>query len=194
MSFAARAFPHLARTEISLRKVTFSFLPPADLNEYKSAFSTKLFFNQEVNAMIYDATVRMLPIASSNPAVLALFENYANGLIEQLQKRRNVSSKAQVIIMKRIRDKNLNMNVVATELFMSPRTLQRRLDEEETSYQALIDKVRSELAQNYLQEMNLSALDTALLLGFSEPSAFVKSFKRWTGASPSQFKAVHARR
>jgi AraC-like DNA-binding protein len=71
---------------------------------------------------------------------------------------------------------------------MSPRTLQRRLHEENTSHQQLLDELRRELAQRYLREPTIAIGETAFLLGFSEPSAFHRAFKRWTGTTPGTFR------
>ena len=66
---------------------------------------------------------------------------------------------------------------------MTPRSLQRRLKEENTSFNAVREQVRRELTQRYLAD-NLSISEISFLLGFSEPSAFFRAFKRWTGMTP----------
>ena len=77
---------------------------------------------------------------------------------------------------------------VARRLGTSPRTLQRRLVEEGTSYQAVLDEVRSETAARYLADSALSCAEVGYLLGFSEPAAFHRAFKRWKGETPRDYR------
>jgi AraC-like DNA-binding protein len=81
------------------------------------------------------------------------------------------------------------VEVIASRLGTSPRTLQRRLrEEEQTSHKQLLDEIRHALALRYLDTEGLSIGEAAFLLGFSEPSAFHRAFKRWTGATPGAYR------
>jgi len=77
---------------------------------------------------------------------------------------------------------------IAPRLHMSPRTLHRRLDDEGTSFRHVLTEVRRELAARHLTERRLGVSEIAFLLGFSEPSAFHRAFKRWTGHAPLAFR------
>ena len=72
---------------------------------------------------------------------------------------------------------------------LSLRSLQRKLAEEGTSYEALLAATRQELALSYLAEHRYSISEIAYLLGFSDTSSFTRAFKRWTGQAPSQYGA-----
>jgi len=71
---------------------------------------------------------------------------------------------------------------------MSLRSLQRRLNDEGTSYKDLLDETRRELASHYMAESHRSINEITYLLGFSEPSNFSRAFRRWTGCSPSAYR------
>ena len=73
---------------------------------------------------------------------------------------------------------------LAAALNVTPRTLQRRLREEGTTYNALLEEVRRELATHYVRQSERSINEITCLLGFSEPSNFTRAFKRWTGSTP----------
>ena len=77
---------------------------------------------------------------------------------------------------------------VAHVLHMSVSTLRRRLLEEETSYQKIKDDCRKEGAINYMNSPQLSINDVASLMGFDEPSAFFRSFKKWTQMTPGEYR------
>jgi len=69
---------------------------------------------------------------------------------------------------------------------MSERSLQRRLAEESVRFEALTDDVRREMAARYLADRKVAIAEIAYLLGYSEPSAFHRAFKRWTGSTPAE--------
>ena len=73
---------------------------------------------------------------------------------------------------------------------MSPRTLHRRLEDEGTSFRQVLGEVRRELAARHLSERQLAISEIAFLLGFSEPSAFHRAFKRWTGHAPLTYREM----
>lgn len=84
----------------------------------------------------------------------------------------------------------LSQREAARRMGMSPRNLQRRLLAEGTSYNQLLDETRLLLARGYVEEGRRSFQEIAYLLGFSEPSAFSRAFKRWTGSSPKLYASA----
>ncbi|MGA9526123.1 MAG: helix-turn-helix transcriptional regulator, partial [Myxococcaceae bacterium] len=80
------------------------------------------------------------------------------------------------------------LEAIASQLAITPRTLQRRLKEHGTTYQLLLEELRRELALRYLRDHGLEISEVAFLLGFSEPSAFHRAFRRWTGTTPLSFR------
>jgi AraC-like DNA-binding protein len=77
---------------------------------------------------------------------------------------------------------------ISRALATSPRTLQRRLLDEGTSFRHVVDEVRASLARHYLDAGELALHDVAFRLGYAEVSAFLRAFKRWTGMTPTQFR------
>jgi AraC-like DNA-binding protein len=80
----------------------------------------------------------------------------------------------------------------AQRLAMSARTLQRRLGEDGTSFQAVLDETRRELALHYLQRTAISSGEISFLLGFSDPSSFFRAFHGWTGLTPERARGASA--
>ena len=77
---------------------------------------------------------------------------------------------------------------IAQSLNMSTRTMQRRLAEEGTSFSAILQQIREELADQYIKDDKLAISEVAYLLGFSDQSNFTRAFKRWHGVSPTQYR------
>jgi len=82
-----------------------------------------------------------------------------------------------------LRTDDAQVDLVAKRLGLTGRSLQRRLKDEGTSFQTVREEVRRELARRYLDD-GLAIAEISFLLGFSEPSAFFRAFKRWTGETP----------
>jgi AraC-like DNA-binding protein len=73
-------------------------------------------------------------------------------------------------------------------LGMTARTLQRRLQDEALGFTALVDEVRLAMARRYLADPSLSIAEVSFALGYSEPSAFTRAFKRWSGRAPAEYR------
>jgi AraC-like DNA-binding protein len=147
-------------------------------------------FGQPANAVVYDSVSLETGMLSADPALLEVFEGDARRRLDQLGSRGAVSARVQRIVFGRLKGEVPSLAAVASELAMSERSVQRSLSEEATSYRDIVDAVRKDLALTHLARPGASATDVAFLLGFSEPSAFTRAFRRWTGASPSQFRCA----
>jgi AraC-like DNA-binding protein len=84
------------------------------------------------------------------------------------------------------------LEAVAANFALSPRSLQRKLQEEGVSYQQLVDEVRKSLALQYLASGQYPLKEISYILGYNETSAFSRAFKRWTGAAPMRYQTLDA--
>ena len=91
-------------------------------------------------------------------------------------------------IVDRLPDGPPSQELIAGDLSVSNRTLQRKLKDEGTSFMELLQDTRLQLARKYLRQPGRSVVETAYLLGFSEPSTFSRAFKRWTGRAPADYR------
>jgi AraC-like DNA-binding protein len=80
------------------------------------------------------------------------------------------------------------LDLIRRKLGLSARTLQRKLQEEGTSYQELLEETQRTLAEFYLQKPEIAICEVSYLLGFAQPSAFHRAFRRWTGLTPGEFR------
>lgn len=188
MAMTVKALSQLSHCHIKVEAVCFSGPRAADISEYIRIFQSKPFFESQADTLVFSAETHRLPVTFSDPGLHALFENHARILQETLVGDKGISGEVKYCIARRLWDDRLSLAEVAGQLCMSTRTLQRKLERERTTFKALLDEVRRVLASDYLLKRQMSATDTAFLLGFSEPSAFARSFKRWTGMSPGEFQ------
>jgi AraC-like DNA-binding protein len=170
--------------------VTFRHTAPLSIAEHTRLLGPVVRFDQAENAVAYPTSALAAGLLSADPSLLEAFEGDARRRLEQLESHGAVSGRVQAIVAARLKGEVPSLARVASELAMSERSLQRSLSEEATSYREIVDAVRKDLALSHLSRPGRSASDVAFLLGFSEPSAFTRAFRRWTGSSPSKFKCV----
>jgi AraC-like DNA-binding protein len=115
-------------------------------------------------------------------------DEHARMLMDQKPRPDDIVGLTQNEIMRALHGGDPDRDVVAKRLGMSPRTLQRRLGERDTTYKDLLDTCRKGLAEEHLKRSELALCEIAYLLGFSDQSAFNRAFKRWTGARPREFR------
>ena len=113
--------------------------------------------------------------------------------IEKYLKSLNKEEKLVYQLKRRLADLlsqgEANADAACRALKLSRRTLQRRLQAEKTSFQAVLNEVRAELAVRYLKDERLKALEVAMLLGYSSISSFTTAFKSWYNMPPAEYRA-----
>lgn len=176
-------------------EVTFIYPEPESRAEYERIFNCPLRFGHQDNSMTLDLRMGSLPVRMANPALLEYFEQYAQNFIAQMvvEPRRDMERNGAItqavtkIILAHLDDESLTIEKVAREMAVSVRTLQKRLEAEGVVFSDLLRDIRQRLAEKYLRE-NYSVEQITYLLGFSEPSVFRKSFKKWLGVTPREYR------
>jgi AraC-like DNA-binding protein len=181
----------LAGRPIPLRSVTLGHADPSfGYAPYEAAFGVRPVFKAIGYAVELDSKIADWPIATADNEMLETMDARADGLLSDLSSGRKVTDAVTRAIGRSLRGEPPRMEDVAKGMAMSPRTLQRALKQEETTYQEVLDHTRHNLAVRYLADSGVVIFEVAMLLGFSEPSAFHRAFKRWTGVTPRQFQQL----
>ncbi|SFL85276.1 helix-turn-helix domain-containing protein [Marinobacter zhejiangensis] len=128
------------------------------------------------------------PMLSRDPALRVLLDRQAQALVRALPSDSAMDRQLQQVLLRLLAEGEPTLARASAAMHMSPRTLQRRLAGHGLSWQQWLDRSREQLASQYLQDPALSLSDVALLLGFSEQSAFTRAFRRWTATSPGRFR------
>lgn len=178
----------LVNQKLAPTAVNFVNAAPADITPYESFFECPVTFGGTLTYVTFPVSYLMLPIAHSDPGLRALLESQAESLLRALPSSDGFGSALKEALVRGLHDGTPTLERVAERLAMSPRTLQRRLTERDMNFQQLLDRTRAELARGYILEGNLALSEIALLLGYSEQSAFNRAFKRWTGQTPRELR------
>jgi AraC-like DNA-binding protein len=182
------ATTELTGKSLRLSGVWFQYPSPVHPSEYDRIFQTEPRFSMPMNRLIFDANSLKWSILSKNANLLPLFEQHAETMLEQMNRADSYTQQVVQALVKHLKGELPTIDAIARQLAISVRQLQRELQTEETSFQQLLDETRRELALRYLKQPNTPIHDIAFLLGFSEPSAFHRAFKRWTGKTPRSYR------
>jgi len=120
----------------------------------------------------------------------ATLEQHAERLLAALPEARTYATRVREHLVLALQAGEPTLHTVVVALRTSERTLRRRLAEEGVTFSDLLSDVRRELALRYLEDPRLSVDEIAFLLGFANGSAFRRAFRRWTGVSPSEKRAL----
>jgi AraC-like DNA-binding protein len=138
--------------------------------------------------MVLPESYLQVPILFANQDILKDLEYLVQKSLHQSYGQRSYQQKvAQVISETLFQQKPLGIEAIAGQLALTKRTLQLKLRQENTSFRKLLDEVRCGIAVSCLKGGSDSLCEIALLLGFSEQSAFQHAFKRWTGKTPREY-------
>lgn len=187
---AMSAFATLTRTlvdvPVAARSIEFVSDAPSDSSPYEAFFGCPVRFGCTRRSATFSADYLALPIRHRDPGLRALLEQQADTLLRALPENDEFGHLLKLALLRTLHQGEPTLENVASTLHLSPRTLQRRLGSRSLSFHTLLETTRLALAQDYLANPTLSLTEIALLLGYSEQSAFTRAFRRWTGHTPRQ--------
>jgi AraC-like DNA-binding protein len=157
---------------------------PPYRDEYERIFQVPVAFESECNALLNDDWWVDAKVFASSPATVRILSAHAEALLEKLESSKTTRGRVESVLLPMLHTGGANMSTVAAKLGTSRQTLFRRLRAEGVTFEQILDELRHSMALHYLREKRVSVNETALLVGFSEPAAFSRAFKRWTGSSP----------
>lgn len=188
--FICEVARHFGDSTPFVRAIEVAYPRPGHAEAYARILKAPVTFGAERNAMLIDESWLSLPTHAPNRYVFNIFNDHADALLDRLARSKSVSGQVESFLTPRLHLGTADMAATARHLNLSRQSLYRRLKAEGRTFEGLVDALRRELATGYLESGRLSVNETAYLLGFSDPSAFSRAFKRWTGASPRKRRSV----
>ncbi|HUU71381.1 MAG TPA: AraC family transcriptional regulator [Burkholderiales bacterium] len=157
---------------------------------YRRHFGCAVHFNAGEDSFTLSTKDVDRPLSTSNRQIAATLDQILADRLGHLDKR-DVVARCQAGLFEQLVSGEVSEDAMAQQLHMSRRTLQRKLADADLTFQKLVDDTRRDLATRHLDDPRHSITDVTFLLGFSQQSAFTRAFKRWTGMSPSEYRAQH---
>lgn len=176
----------LNKPDLSLRmELPYAKPPHSDL--YYEVFGEDVHFDVVSGRILFHRDLLDTPLPSSNPVLRNLYAAECARLLADLEEGDSVVEQT-LRLLRKLEGQYPQMPQIANMLNLSPRTYRRRLDEEQQSFQNLLDQVRSEHATRYLQNTRLPLSTIAYMVGFSDASNFRRAYLKWTGISPRKVR------
>lgn len=173
--------------EARARRVLLRQPEPADRRPYEDCFQAPVRFGQAQDALLFSTADADRPLATAQRALARVFDEHLALELAALHADDWVA-RCQAWLLEQLTSGEPGEADLARAMAMSPRTLRRRLSAQGSGYRALLAAARYRLAQRYLVDPGRSVSEIAYLLGFSEPSAFSRAFKQWSGQAPATFR------
>lgn len=177
------------KTEDRFRAACASFChTPDDVAEMERVLGCPVLTGASWNGWTLSRETCQLPLRRRDPALGSLLQRQADEAIARLPPMEGVALDVRRALAPRIGGGDTRIQTIARTLATSARSLQRRLAAAGVTYQQLLDLARKDAAERYLTDSPLSIGEVAYLLGYSEPAAFNRAFRRWHQETPQAFR------
>lgn len=179
-------FRHFGPVGWTLRHASFRHAAPADVEPYRRVFGLTPSFDAGADELVFDAGLLDAPMRNRDDALSELLRRYAEPALARTEQPSTLTGRVEASLSSGV---DRGVANVATELGLAPRTLQRALQTEGTSYAEISARMRRAAAERLLRRRELALSEIAHALGFGDTSAFHHAFVRWTGMTPGDFRA-----
>lgn len=180
--------------EFRPRAVRFIHPEPTRTTEHARLFQAPLCFGCARDELVLDRALLDRPQLRAEPRLLALLEPQLEALLSETSDDDSITATCRRSVADRLLEGEPTLVSVAKRLCLSPRTLQRRLRDEGTTFADVLADVRHELALDHLRDPRVSIQETAFLLGYSDASTFHRAFKRRAGVTPAEYRRAASAR
>ncbi|OJF11121.1 AraC family transcriptional regulator [Couchioplanes caeruleus] len=178
----------LIRRRISLRRVEFAYPSPPHALEYELLFGAPCVFEAGRTAAVFDVALLDEPVLQDEAGLRAFLRRAPADVLARIDYGSTVAARVRRVLSQSLPDRLPGQDEVAARLSVSAQTLRRQLAAEETSFQQVRDQLRRDVAVAALTGGRFPIEQLSAQLGFSEPSAFHRAFKRWTGSTPRSYQ------
>lgn len=172
-----------APTKVNLQRAI-----PDNVEAFRRFFTCPIEFNASKNSLIFKRENLLTPLPISNPKVAKANDSVVQSYLDRFDQD-NFAALVKIHIVEALPQGHISQKHIAKKMYISVRTLQRKLRQEDTSFSELVDSARLALAQMYLQQPWRSVNEISYLLGYNEPRNFSRAFKRQTGEAPREYRA-----
>lgn len=163
----------------------------AACDRYRSVFQAPVEFEAPMNSLVFDREPMTVPLRTANPEIRAVGQRLVSSYLAELGSG-EYKTLARSQILNQLQSGRASEEGVAKSLNLSCSSLSRRLRQEGTTYRALLHETQRNLAFQYLKNENLAISEISFRLGFEDLSSFSRSFRRWTGIPPREWRRRYA--
>jgi AraC-like DNA-binding protein len=174
-------------TRISPVRVEF-VQPRAHVKTIERHFGCPVVCGTPRNAIIFRATDANRPFVTRNAELLGILAPQFDEELKEENGDENFIERVRIAIQQRLTGRRPTIEDIADALHISSRTLQRRLQDDGSSFQRVLEEARHQLARHYLNNSVLELNEAAYLLGYEDGNSFVRAFRTWEGVPPARWR------
>jgi AraC-like DNA-binding protein len=167
--------------------IEFTFPRPDDVSPYEKFLQAPVRFGQPANRITFHWADMLLPLAGYNPVLFAHFKQIVEDALRSEQAVHSAHSVRQAVLRLFNERKPVTVEAVAEALHTSVRSLQRKLQGEHTSFLKVVEETKKQICLQLIGTGGYNVTEIAYVMGYNEPSAFRKAFKKWTGVTPGSY-------
>lgn len=188
MAIALNTLRVMVGSQWNPREVHFAHGEPPATAEHQQLFRAPVLFSCPTNAFVMEREFCRRPIPAADANLFKILGRYLETVLSHMPKEEEDLAPVRRKIAETIKEGSPKLHQVAKAMALSPRTLQRQLSDYGIDFRTLVDDTRRRFAIDYLKDSDNTLTQIAFLLGYSELSAFNRSFKRWTGKTPLEYR------
>jgi AraC-like DNA-binding protein len=178
----------ISQHKVALERVEIEYPIQSYSDQLENYFQCPVHFSAGRNALIFKSSSASLPSQFRCQSTFQLLTQICKQELDKILGSQNTWRKTEELVMTSLQGEPPQIEKIANKMGMASWTLRRKLNEENTSFSEIVDKVRRELGESYVSDTLLNFTEISFLLGFSSPSAFQRAFKRWTKVSPGEYR------
>ncbi len=178
---------HGTGTRLSPVRVEF-VQPRPHVKTIERHFGCRVVSGAPRNAIVFRAADAQRPFVTRNAELLAMLAPQFEEELKQESGDENFVERVRIAIQQKLTGRRPTIEAIADALHISSRTLQRRLQDEGSSFQRVLEEARHHLARHYLNNSVLELNEAAYLLGYEDSNSFVRAFRTWEGVPPARWR------
>ncbi|MBI3699099.1 MAG: AraC family transcriptional regulator [Afipia sp.] len=183
-------FSRVLEAPFPTKRMVFPFAAPVHWRNYGRMFNCPVDFSKDTMEWHFDASVLDLPCPNANPITAQVCQQFCDVVMAERPGESDLVRQIRAACFNSSR-KFPTAEEMAEQLGLSLRTLHRRLAAEDLSYQEILDNMRRTVAIEFLENTQLQIDQVAERVGFSDAASFRKAFRKWTGASPTDYRRTN---
>lgn len=170
-------------------EVRFRHPTPPDPSRHERCFETRVRFGQAEHMLVLPSSALHQRLRSADSALLPILRRHADErLVREASSDHGLTEVVRRLLAETVGSGDVSLEAIARRIAVPPRSLQRHLRAAGRSFQQILSDTRLSLSMRFLEDERLSLTETALVLGYSDLSAFSRAFRRWTGSTPLEFR------
>ena len=164
---------------------------PEQMAPYEAFFGKAICPGKAIR-IVFSAEDAVYPFLTEDAAMWDFFEPELRRRLSEIESGASTTERVRGALLELLPAGNGSMEDVSRELAVSSRTLQRKLQSEGTTFQAVLNETREALARHYLSHATIPTAEISFLLGYEDPNSFYRAFRAWTGQTPEQVRLAAA--